>query len=61
MCPCDAWHMANGAYERHMSSERNRKVRGIKPRVNKFSGGEKEKKEKRKKRKGKRKERKEKK
>ena len=54
MCPCDTWHMTNGSYEGHMSSERNRKVRGSfhyldQTKENKFGGGENEKREERKK------------
>ena len=49
MCSCDTWHMANGSYEGHMSSERNRKVGENflfldQTKENKFGGGEKNKK-----------------
>ena len=48
--------MANGSYEGHMSSERNRKVRGSflfldQTKENKFGGGEKKKKKRKKERK----------
>ena len=49
MCPCDTWHMANGSYQGHMSSEKNRKVRGSflfldQTKKNKLCGGENKKK-----------------
>ena len=56
MCPCDTWHIANGSYEGHMSSEMKFPLLD-QTKENKFDGGEKEIR-KRKKRKRKRKERK---